>query len=554
MSYAPAKAYGKPRPIEVADFNDFRGGLNLRADAFMLQPNESPDMLNVEIDPRGGFRQRRGTIPLTATDLGADVLSMATYSPQAGAAQVLISLDNLTVRSTTGGVSTLAFNRRGPVRAATFKDLLYAVNGVANGVRWDGSTATALGMAWANDLAVPGTGNMPFYAYTIAAHIGQLWVANTSEAGTAHKNRVRWSHPNQPESWRAKDFIDIDTGVESDEITALAPWNDHLIVFKRGSTHAVYGYNHETFQVVPKSQSVGAVSQEAVAVTEMGVFFWSQSEGLFFYDQDGVHWLFEPLYPAIEKGDISPAASTHVHVGWVNRRVWVSVPYKGSAKRNRTFVYDPTIKAWTAHDLAIGAYAEWEVSGRDTVHLAAHATERRVLELERLTNTDNFDGTEKPIAARLRTAWVDLGNPAMRKRWKRPQIVLKGGTSADIFVKVYRDWDPTYFTRTFNIDTEADGPAVAVPIVDGTGTVVDGTGWDTAQWNVAQWGRSGRSDDAGTLPDHGSADALLRNELHRGSPLGTAYAIALEFIGPTNEATWGVDSLTFKFKPKRIRG
>ena len=38
--------------------DDFTGGLNLRADQFQLSNNESPDMMNVEIDPRGGLFSR----------------------------------------------------------------------------------------------------------------------------------------------------------------------------------------------------------------------------------------------------------------------------------------------------------------------------------------------------------------------------------------------------------------------------------------------------------------------------------------------------------------
>ena len=40
--------------VVVERYDDFTGGLNLRADQFQLSKNESPDMLNVEIDPRGG--------------------------------------------------------------------------------------------------------------------------------------------------------------------------------------------------------------------------------------------------------------------------------------------------------------------------------------------------------------------------------------------------------------------------------------------------------------------------------------------------------------------
>ena len=36
--------------VSVERYDDFTGGLNLRADQFQLARNESPDMLNIEID------------------------------------------------------------------------------------------------------------------------------------------------------------------------------------------------------------------------------------------------------------------------------------------------------------------------------------------------------------------------------------------------------------------------------------------------------------------------------------------------------------------------
>ena len=46
--------------IAVQQLFDFTGGLNFRADQFQLAPNESPEMLNVEVDPRGGVFSRAG--------------------------------------------------------------------------------------------------------------------------------------------------------------------------------------------------------------------------------------------------------------------------------------------------------------------------------------------------------------------------------------------------------------------------------------------------------------------------------------------------------------
>jgi len=46
--------------LQIFQQQDFSGGLNLRSDQFQLADNESPLMLNVEIDPRGGIFGRGG--------------------------------------------------------------------------------------------------------------------------------------------------------------------------------------------------------------------------------------------------------------------------------------------------------------------------------------------------------------------------------------------------------------------------------------------------------------------------------------------------------------
>jgi len=53
--------------VSVERYDDFTGGLNLRADQFQLARNESPDMLNVEIDPRGGLFTRGAMREINST-------------------------------------------------------------------------------------------------------------------------------------------------------------------------------------------------------------------------------------------------------------------------------------------------------------------------------------------------------------------------------------------------------------------------------------------------------------------------------------------------------
>ena len=70
--------------LELLRVDDFTGGLNLRADQFQLAPNESPRMLNVEIDPRGGVFSRGGMRRITSQPIvGGNILTEGNDTLQA---------------------------------------------------------------------------------------------------------------------------------------------------------------------------------------------------------------------------------------------------------------------------------------------------------------------------------------------------------------------------------------------------------------------------------------------------------------------------------------
>lgn len=260
----------RPR-VELIPMTNFTGGLNLRSDAFQLRGAESPDMLNVDLDPRGGFGQRDG-VGVVGSGLNNPPKNIWTYSNGGGVDQVVVQ-DGSLCQYTTGGAFTdcaiPVATTNGTMHTASFRDPNAAVgaqtsalyiqrNGEQAPVRWDGTTATGLvAPAYNEPYASPDQGNMP-WAKCIAAHSGYMWVANTNEGATpaptdAYKNRVRFSHPNQPEDWRSLDYIDVEIGVEGDEITALVPFMDRLLVFKNNSVHAIYGYDPSTFQEIRRA-------------------------------------------------------------------------------------------------------------------------------------------------------------------------------------------------------------------------------------------------------------------------------------------------------------
>ena len=70
---------------------DFSGGLNLRSDQFNLGPNESPNMLNVDVDPRGGIKMRLGVDKRNSTALPSRVTGLGQFTPDGGTARVICS-------------------------------------------------------------------------------------------------------------------------------------------------------------------------------------------------------------------------------------------------------------------------------------------------------------------------------------------------------------------------------------------------------------------------------------------------------------------------------
>jgi hypothetical protein len=395
-SYPPAPQ------VRILPSIDFRGGLNLRSDAFQLDESESPDLLNVDLDPRGGFAMRRALLPInqSAVPFSTRLHSIFTYATSGGTNQVLVGSGKHTYYSTGTSFTSIGttWTTTDPQRATVFNDVLYIQNGTDVPREWNGTVVgnlvdPAVGPTWNSDFDAPNDGDMPI-AKCIVSHLGSVWVANTYENGTRYRSRVRWSHPNKPEDWRENDSIDVDTGHDGDEITALVPLGDRLLVFKRHSLHVIVGYDKDTFQVYPLSQTVGAVSQEAVAAVEGAVYWFDWPNGAFRYDGGEIEWLFERLMPAIWEGDIPAAYQSKVTCGVLGRRVYVSVPWGDSTDNARTFVFDPTLAkegAWTFYGHGLGPMVEWHPQGAQHYPLAcAVGDDYRVMRVDVDADADTW--------------------------------------------------------------------------------------------------------------------------------------------------------------------
>lgn len=552
------------RRLQVDEHRDFTGGLNFRKDVFQLADNETPDCLNVDFDQRGGVRLRGGTEFWGTQKFVNGIRMLMAY--ETSAFKRLISADgNNTWYS--DGTADWTLIQAHPITGAetvngvVYNNLLFVQRPISQVLRWDGTTATTLGVAWSEDIAAPTSGNMPI-AKHITTHLGSVWVANIITDQLTLNNepsRVRWSHPGRAQAWRSKDYIDIDVGERSDEITGLTSFGDALIVFKRKAVYAIFGVFPD-FQVVTLGKGIGSVGHHSWCKGDDGVYFFSWPDGVFKTDGKAVDYLWDRMASLIAKdGFLLDAFADKISLGWGHRRLYVNVPHSADQTRwstlptegvSRTYVYDPTLTkqgSWTqyqwgqapgqdtaSYKLCPYKILEWTPQNLNQI-VVALATSGYSIKLDRRSIvTDSFGPTTLSglhIQSYYTTSWHAQDGPVYKKRFKRLELVVYAGASIQLEVEVYKDYDSKNPVKTFNV-------AVSPP----SGALV----WGTGTWGTGTWSGSGNVD-------------VLSYE--RGAVLGNARAVQIKVWGPRKKTAaasvssqqWAIDALIEKFYVRKLR-
>ena len=553
--------------LEPINLVDFVGGLNLRKNQFQLSDNESPELLNVEIDPRGGFYSRQGW-----TRRDTERITLGTWNPRnaffhtlSTGIQVLYLANEGQVYAATGAAPfevlpgiTLTAN---PHLAdfAAWGDVMYVASGATEqSAKRTGIAAMAvvpqLGPGNYNDEYTNPTGGRLPSAEFFETHSGYLFAAYTEEGTTVFPNRIRWSHPNQPEDWAEDDFIDLQN--DGSYITGIVSFKDHLVIFKEHSMWALYGYDAASWQLVQVSATVGATSLTGITKSSTAVYFFCprNSPAIYGYGGDEPIEISEALrVPFNELSEIH-----EVYLGFSKHRLWVTVPWSydgATAEAASAFVFDTKVGdgAWVMHSSLGGAPGPYFQGARSLTHpMAAIRGVPAVMELE--SNDSGFDEIIFPynLAAHpstedlletpggdtyillgsaitqpdsyYRTRWLDAGWPTRKKSWRRPDYICREyGFNYQIRVQIYRDHEER-IRRAH--------------IVDVGGTSPTGGLWGDFNWND------------GTLWGEAESSGVIE----RGSSLGLARAVQLRFQGPNRlPGRWGVDAIVLKYVSRRFR-
>jgi hypothetical protein len=546
--------------IQIFEQKDFTGGLNLRSDQYQLANNESPEMFNVEVDPRGGVFSRGGMQRINTTNVSG------TWAPHRlfafyGETNRLVLNNNNKISYLNGTVFTniqdsssvdiVTSNEHG-VGCASWGSLLYMVCGVAGtaataGYYWTGTgtatTLTASGTAphaWQTSVS-PSHYKIPQAEY-IAEHANRMFVAHTVEAGVNHPNRLRWSIADYPNNWQEADYIDIEGG--GAHITGICVVNGGLVIFKEYAIYYLYGYDTSDFRVVQISNDIGCYSPSSFAVTQQGVFFYSNRKGVYLFDGTNLQNIFEPLRPAYDLGYINTGLPEKVSLSWMGRRLWVSLPYDSSSnvaiRETINLVYDPSMGSYTMFSTADGygvrGGVDFRTSTGEEIRVAIHPNVPCVLEVDKYDlyfDYINVDGTISGFSTVYRTKWFDGGSYLQRKMFRRPDLVMRE-TEANqtVNVKVFHDYQEAVGSQKREFDISLLSTSI-------------GMLWDTNNWTLEGAGEDQYSSVW--------SNDVLGGSIQKLQNLGLAKTIQLRFSGEQKKP-WGFNSIGYKWVPRRVKG
>lgn len=537
-----------PRNFKVQYFNDFTGGLNNKTQSQGLALNESPDCLDVDFNARGGFSARRG---FGETFHHPNLFNVLTQQEGyiegqfvAGGNELLFGFDASQDfwTFTSGGTLTVDTSTPNnadagvPIRAAAWGTKLYFANWIGSGTwymkSWNGSTFSGLTHSPNNDYTAPTVGNAP-QAKLIANHSGHMWWAHTREGGVEFPSRVRFSHPLQPECFADADFFDIDPD-DSDIITAIVPFKDQILVFKRRAVYAIFGYDRESFVVERLSGTAGASCPRAVDANSGICYWWSVDGNVFAYNGRGIVPVGERITGVMESDNSVVAGCSSNAVCWAQNRLFVSLRLEDFTRY--TFVYDPAVGqngAWTRYAISPTSMVWWRTAdtSRNALYFLSFSSEYVVDFNNPAQQVDIINTLDRPIRAHYRTSWFVSGDSGLTKRWRRPHITVACNDPARLQVDVFHDYIESNFRKRLFLDVGVEGSGGGLVWEAAAGPSVGG-----------DWGETWASE--GDVTNY---------EFSRLSSLGRSNAVQLRFEMKDHRSKWWVDSFTIPFLEKTYR-
>ncbi len=519
---------GKAPALRQLNLRDFTSGLLVPAtgDKADIRPNAVRQALNVDFDVSGGISRRpamtsyasKSSHQMSSGNYGG-IKYAAGWGYMLSAHNTDIIYKTPTATSWTTATTDTVYGSQ-LERGAQFGSYFYIPHRVVSQVvsapiRLSSAIAsTVMSMTnptFQDSFASPSGTYIP-NAYQYVAHGGYLWAIRTYDAAGAAEAplRIRWSHPADGGSWRTNDYIDITDGSLS--ATAVS-FGSHLLIATTKGLWAIYGSSPENFSLIQlvRNKSLTLIAEgggKAVFAERKHDETVDGVARIMLYDGQSLTDISHQIR-GLEYPKITPLAGA---IGGLREQfIWMPVSYTtGGVTSYFVLKYSFETGSWTQYQYGDGSVRPFFIATENSTVYKIHcAMDNTGTTTSWWHHAEDFDAvadtlrnTTTNIAGSFTLPWIDEGQPAVKKTWKRPEILYRASGSSTFTVTSYVDY----------VDT-----------ADKTMT----------------------TSNAGSGSDY---------EVDKLTSLGPARAVSLKVAGPTSQnVTWSIDNITLKYRPKPLR-
>lgn len=456
-----------------------------------------------------------------ASDLSTSEFGIVyTYKDRGAAFESDPIATESTIRLTSTGF-TIVVNAPNSTDAQVDAIVVYAKNKTAGETVYRKATSGAMSAgvsstfvinssAWSAAEEAPSThGTPPILAFGVSWK--NRWWARDATVPT----RLYFSEIFQPQGWPALYYIDLPFA-NGDEITAIQPQGDTLLVMGQSQVFLVIGQTSLDFEVRPSlGAQGGALGPRATAAIEAGVAHAS-AEGVFIFDGSQDSLLSHDITPAwkdlIDNAASTAVALTSMVYDWRTKELRIAVARKyptGAPGElildlNRTRETDSP--AWTETDRPIRNYIFWD--GDEPVQ-----GNRGKLQ--------SYSSTGAKIFTESVGTTADGAN--MSAQYNGP--TLTAGLHRARFTDVHVEYEP--HAGSFTAETLIDGVTMgALSIGIGAGLATYGE----SEYGLASYGGAGRRKGYTPLPLESDGRTVQQNFVYEGSESFAVFTYAIGMV------------------------
>jgi hypothetical protein len=460
--------------------NDFSGGLVVTRPVTELELNESPDLDNIVVFPKGqGFRSRNGDEEFNASAMsaGAAVTGLGYYKKDdqtdflvAVAGSNIYKSDGLdgTMDDITGAVTVTSGNNY-HWSLLTFNDKLLGFGGNPYSPNspfyYDGT---------GNAAALGGSAPAAYHAFQTNNRVFAIRTA-------ADPSRVYWSILGNEADWTGvgSGYADVWTS-DNDSLTAEAVLNSNTtLLFKENSVHQMQTGNivDSSFPIFPLFKNVGCVGKGACVVVDGLVYFITPKGDMKITDGSSIVDLKEnpnladidPLWASTNLSRLPFIQGAYYSGDDYEHIIWCVSYGESQNTNNVSFIWDLRNKCWLLNS---SGYACNKLAKNTLGNLYGGHYDGKIYKKDIAGKyTDDSNSGDVVYGYRV-SGWLNSGKYENIKQIRQANIAFTTQTGG--LIRFSYGYD---FQGLNKLET-----------LDQTGAV---SLWDTALWDSDNWSSTG---------------------------------------------------------------